>query len=60
MYAQDPVLFSGSLRLNLDPFDQYSDGEVWQALKQAHLSSFVESLPAGLSHICSEGGENLK
>ena len=34
---QDPVLFSGSLRLNLDPFSQYSDTEVWTALETAHL-----------------------
>uniref|UniRef100_A0A8D2Q509 Uncharacterized protein n=1 Tax=Varanus komodoensis TaxID=61221 RepID=A0A8D2Q509_VARKO len=56
---QDPVLFSGSLRMNLDPFDQYSDEEVWHALELAHMKSFVHSLPEGLSHPVSEAGENL-
>nr|XP_046270771.1 multidrug resistance-associated protein 1 [Scatophagus argus] len=56
---QDPVLFSGSLRMNLDPFDNYSDEEVWRALEYSHLKSFVSSLPNKLSHECSEGGENL-
>lgn len=56
---QDPVLFSGSLRMNLDPFDSYSDEEVWTALELSHLKSFVSGLPDKLSHECSEGGENL-
>ncbi|XP_014278687.1 multidrug resistance-associated protein 1 [Halyomorpha halys] len=56
---QDPVLFSGSLRINLDPFDNYSDDEVWRALELSHLKAFVTELPAGLQHEMSEGGENL-
>ncbi|XP_036445135.1 multidrug resistance-associated protein 1 isoform X3 [Colossoma macropomum] len=56
---QDPVLFSGSLRMNLDPFDLYSDEEVWRALELAHLKNFVSGLPDKLNHECSEGGENL-
>ncbi|XP_041856879.1 multidrug resistance-associated protein 1 isoform X2 [Melanotaenia boesemani] len=56
---QDPVLFSGSLRMNLDPFDSYSDEEIWRALEFSHLKSFVSGLPNKLSHECSEGGENL-
>ncbi|XP_021092874.1 multidrug resistance-associated protein 1 isoform X2 [Heterocephalus glaber] len=56
---QDPVLFSGSLRMNLDPFAQYSDDEVWTALELAHLKGFVSGLPDKLNHECAEGGENL-
>ncbi|XP_072838914.2 multidrug resistance-associated protein 1 [Pogona vitticeps] len=56
---QDPVLFSGSLRMNLDPFNQYSDDDVWTSLELAHLKSFVSTLPDKLNHECSEGGENL-
>uniref|UniRef100_A0A8C3AGT5 Multidrug resistance-associated protein 1 n=1 Tax=Cyclopterus lumpus TaxID=8103 RepID=A0A8C3AGT5_CYCLU len=56
---QDPVLFSGSLRMNLDPFESFSDEEVWRSLEYSHLKSFVSGLPNKLSHECSEGGENL-
>ncbi|KAI9318952.1 P-loop containing nucleoside triphosphate hydrolase protein [Dichotomocladium elegans] len=35
---QDPVLFSGTLRSNLDPFSQHDDAELWAALKQSHLT----------------------
>uniref|UniRef100_A0A5F8GB70 Multidrug resistance-associated protein 1 n=1 Tax=Monodelphis domestica TaxID=13616 RepID=A0A5F8GB70_MONDO len=56
---QDPVLFSGSLRMNLDPFDQYSDEDIWTSLELAHLKNFVSSLPDKLNHECTEGGENL-
>uniref|UniRef100_A0A803TLA6 Multidrug resistance-associated protein 1 n=1 Tax=Anolis carolinensis TaxID=28377 RepID=A0A803TLA6_ANOCA len=56
---QDPVLFSGSLRMNLDPFEQYSDEEVWRSLELAHLKAFVSALPDKLLHECAEGGENL-
>ncbi|XP_005063617.1 canalicular multispecific organic anion transporter 1 [Mesocricetus auratus] len=56
---QDPILFSGSLRMNLDPFNKYSDEEVWKALELAHLKSFVEGLQLGLYHEVAEGGDNL-
>ncbi|XP_004616472.1 ATP-binding cassette sub-family C member 2 [Sorex araneus] len=56
---QDPVLFSGSLRMNLDPFNHYSDEELWKALELAHLKAFVSGLPLGLSHEVTEAGDNL-
>ncbi|XP_023935367.1 multidrug resistance-associated protein 1 isoform X2 [Bicyclus anynana] len=56
---QDPVLFSGTLRMNLDPFGVYSDEDIWRSLEHAHLKAFVQGLQAGLLHEISEGGENL-
>ncbi|XP_063790448.1 multidrug resistance-associated protein 1 isoform X2 [Pseudophryne corroboree] len=56
---QDPVLFSGSLRMNLDPFEKYTDEDIWTALELAHLKNFVSGLPDKLNHECAEGGENL-
>ena len=57
---QDPVLFSGTLRMNLDPFESYSDDEVWRALESAHLKTFVSGLEKKLQHHVAEGGENLR
>ncbi|XP_078230310.1 ATP-binding cassette sub-family C member 3 isoform X3 [Callithrix jacchus] len=56
---QDPILFSGTLRMNLDPFGSYSEEDIWRALELSHLHEFVSSQPAGLDFQCSEGGENL-
>uniref|UniRef100_A0A069DZT4 ABC-type glutathione-S-conjugate transporter n=1 Tax=Panstrongylus megistus TaxID=65343 RepID=A0A069DZT4_9HEMI len=56
---QDPVLFSGTLRINLDPFEKYMDDQIWRSLELAHLKAYVKGLPAGLQHQVSEGGDNL-
>jgi ABC-type multidrug transport system fused ATPase/permease subunit len=56
---QDPVLFSGSLRRNLDPFGEYSDDVLWNALEAAKLIESVSELPAGLDSVMTEGGSNL-
>ena len=34
---QDPILFTGSLRRNLDPFSEFSDSEIWSALQQVMI-----------------------
>ena len=57
---QDPVIFAGSLRMNLDPFAHYTEEELWEALRHAHLSDFVSGLKERLNHDCGEGGENLR
>ncbi|KAM4045857.1 ATP-binding cassette sub-family C member 2-like [Anomaloglossus baeobatrachus] len=56
---QDPVLFSGTVRMNLDPLEKHSDADLWEALDMCHLKNFVQSLPKKLYHEVSEGGENL-
>lgn len=57
---QDPILFSASLRFNLDPFEKHTDEEVWSALEVAHLKSFVSGLDNTLNYAIAEGGENLR
>uniref|UniRef100_A0A663N7B8 ABC-type glutathione-S-conjugate transporter n=1 Tax=Athene cunicularia TaxID=194338 RepID=A0A663N7B8_ATHCN len=56
---QDPVLFSGSLRMNLDPLNQYSDADIWTALELTQLKNFVADLPDQLEYKCTDQGENL-
>jgi ATP-binding cassette subfamily C (CFTR/MRP) protein 4 len=45
---QDPLLFLGSLRKNLDPFGQYPDHQLWTALDEFELKDVVSNLPSGL------------
>ncbi|XP_028983418.1 canalicular multispecific organic anion transporter 1 [Betta splendens] len=56
---QDPVLFSGTLRMNLDPFDKFIDEDIWSVLELSHLKEYVSGLEEKLQHEVAEGGENL-
>ncbi|XP_065203949.1 multidrug resistance-associated protein 1-like [Planococcus citri] len=56
---QDPILFSGSLRMNLDPFNEHSDEDLWHALELAHLKTYILSSDDGLEYEITEGGENF-
>ncbi|XP_074192182.1 ATP-binding cassette sub-family C member 8 isoform X2 [Rhinolophus sinicus] len=56
---QDPVLFSGTIRFNLDPEKKCSDSTLWEALEIAQLKLVVKALPGGLDAIITEGGENF-
>ncbi|XP_062928444.1 ATP-binding cassette sub-family C member 9-like isoform X2 [Mobula hypostoma] len=56
---QDPVLFSGSIRFNLDPECKCTDDMLWEALEIAQLKNMVKSLPGGLNAMVTEGGENF-
>ena len=56
---QDPILFAGTLRFNLDPFNKYSDSEIRMSLQHAHLKEFVDRLEGGIYHKVAQGGENL-
>ena len=57
---QDPVLFSGTLRMNLDPFDVHTDEELWTSLNHSHLEPYVRSLDGGLMSNISEEGSNMR
>ncbi|KAJ1344932.1 hypothetical protein BSLG_000447 [Batrachochytrium salamandrivorans] len=56
---QDPVLFSGTFRRNLDPFNQYTDSEIWDALGRANIKAKVAESVGGLDGEVQENGENL-
>ena len=46
--------------MNLDPFNLYSDEQIWKALEEAHFKDFVSGLNEKLDFVFSEGGENLR
>ncbi|KAF9916173.1 hypothetical protein BX616_004444 [Lobosporangium transversale] len=56
---QDPTLFAGTIRDNLDPFQEASDQSLWEALERAHLKDHIRSLPGGLSAEVIQNGENF-
>ncbi|KAG1687446.1 Canalicular multispecific organic anion transporter 1 [Nymphon striatum] len=56
---QVPTIFSGTLKQNIDPFEEYDELDIWRALKQSHMKSFVSSLKDGLQFQVCEDGTNL-
>ncbi|XP_072240527.1 ATP-binding cassette sub-family C member 4-like isoform X2 [Leuresthes tenuis] len=56
---QDPVLFTETVRKNLDPFDQHTDENLWKALEEVQLKSVVEELPGKLETVLAESGSNF-
>jgi ABC-type multidrug transport system fused ATPase/permease subunit len=56
---QEPILYSGTLRYNLDPFDQHSDEELWLVLEQAGMKETVMQMPDQLLAAVAEGGDNF-
>ncbi|KAG0271976.1 hypothetical protein BGZ95_000148 [Linnemannia exigua] len=56
---QDPTLFAGSVRENLDPFNELEDADLWEALERAHLKEQISALHGGLSFKVSQNGDNF-
>uniref|UniRef100_A0A8C7TT12 Multidrug resistance-associated protein 4 n=1 Tax=Oncorhynchus mykiss TaxID=8022 RepID=A0A8C7TT12_ONCMY len=56
---QDPVLFTGTMRKNLDPFSQHTDEDLWNALQEVQLKSVVEELPNKMETVLAESGSNF-
>ncbi|KAI1235931.1 hypothetical protein IHE44_0002024 [Lamprotornis superbus] len=56
---QEPVLFSGTVRSNLDPFNQYSEEQIWAALERTHMKECIAQLPMKLDSEVMENGENF-
>lgn len=59
LVPQDPVIFTGTIRANLDPFQEYTDEQMWRALANVQLISHVKKLGAGLESGVKAAGENL-
>ncbi|XP_074516987.1 ATP-binding cassette sub-family C member 12-like [Sebastes fasciatus] len=56
---QDPVLFIGTVRYNLDPFDNYNDEEIWAALEKTYMKDSISKLEGELQAPVMENGENF-
>ncbi|XP_077986963.1 LOW QUALITY PROTEIN: ATP-binding cassette sub-family C member 4-like [Glandiceps talaboti] len=56
---QDPVLFTDSVRRNLDPFDQYNDNDLWTVLTEVQLQPAISEMAEGLDSSVGERGSNL-
>ncbi|XP_066267631.1 ATP-binding cassette sub-family C member 4-like [Branchiostoma lanceolatum] len=56
---QDPVLFSGSLRRNLDPFNNFTDQQLWSVVEEVQLKQAVEDLQGKLESEMAESGTNF-
>uniref|UniRef100_A0A8D3DHL7 Multidrug resistance-associated protein 4 n=1 Tax=Scophthalmus maximus TaxID=52904 RepID=A0A8D3DHL7_SCOMX len=56
---QDPVLFTDTVRKNLDPFNQHTDEDLWTALEEVQLRPVVEELPGRLETVLAESGSNF-
>ncbi|XP_066258502.1 ATP-binding cassette sub-family C member 4-like [Euwallacea similis] len=50
---QDPILFTGTIRTNIDPFDKYSDETIWSALEKVHMKSAIQDLNQEVSDLTS-------
>jgi len=59
LIPQDPTLFIGSVRYNLDPFNESSDDDIWNAFKLVQLYDYVSNLPEKLESLVEEGGRNF-
>uniref|UniRef100_A0A4W2IRX9 Multidrug resistance-associated protein 4 n=1 Tax=Bos indicus x Bos taurus TaxID=30522 RepID=A0A4W2IRX9_BOBOX len=56
---QEPVLFTGTMRKNLDPFNEHSDEELWNALEEVQLKEAIEDLPGKMDTELAESGSNF-
>jgi ABC-type multidrug transport system fused ATPase/permease subunit len=56
---QTPQLFVGTVRYNLDPFEEHQDDELWRVLKMVKLKKHVAELDGALYAPVDEGGSNF-
>uniref|UniRef100_M1A713 ABC-type xenobiotic transporter n=1 Tax=Solanum tuberosum TaxID=4113 RepID=M1A713_SOLTU len=55
---QEPILFQGTVRSNIDPLEMYSDDEIWRSLERCQLKDVVAAKPEKLNSPVVESGDN--
>ncbi|KAJ3017159.1 UNVERIFIED_CONTAM: hypothetical protein HDU68_011823 [Siphonaria sp. JEL0065] len=56
---QDPILFSGTLRKNLDPWNKYTDEQIWSVLEKCGMKDVISQMDGKLDCILTENAENI-
>jgi ABC-type multidrug transport system fused ATPase/permease subunit len=56
---QDPILFRGTIRENLDPFSKYTDDDLWRVLETCQMKELIEHLDAKLNYMIEDDGKNF-
>jgi len=59
LVPQDPTVFAGSWRYNIDPFNEFPDGRIWEALQSVQLLPYIRSLPGGIDSEITQDGGNI-
>ncbi|CAH8474072.1 unnamed protein product [Schistosoma rodhaini] len=57
--SQDPIMFTGTVQMNMDPLGEKTDEAIWKALESVQMDKTVINLGHGLDSLISEGGSNL-
>jgi len=56
---QDPIIFTGTIRFNLDPFEEFEEKDIWEVLSFVQLKEVVSEMKGQLDAEIQEGGENF-
>ncbi|CAG9461161.1 unnamed protein product [Pedinophyceae sp. YPF-701] len=59
MIPQDPFMFTGTVRTNLDPFEEHTDARIWEAVEAVGLKPAVDNLEAGMDAPVVDSGANF-
>ncbi|XWS11330.1 hypothetical protein CRYUN_Cryun38cG0074500 [Craigia yunnanensis] len=58
IFPQDPTMFEGTIRSNLDPLEEYTDQQIWEALDKCQLGDKVRRMEGKLDSTVNENGDN--
>lgn len=59
LVPQDPTIFQGTWRYNIDPFGEFPDGRIWEALRCVQLLPYIRTLPNGIDSEITRDGANI-